>query len=103
MSLMNDWNRRGVLAMGGSAVAATAVRAEAPPPAALAAALDRVRDMMAPAKTPTPDDAPEVTAQALALFARGPTPLAADRFAPEISALIGPQAAEVMPPISGPT
>lgn len=66
---MNDWNRRGLLAMGGSALAATAVRAEGPPQSALAAALDRVRDMMEPAKTPGAGIA--VVHQGAVLAARG--------------------------------
>ena len=50
---------------------------------------------------PIQDDAPDVTAQTLALFARGRMPLVADRFAPEIAALIGTKATEFMPPNFG--
>ncbi|MBU2378301.1 MAG: beta-lactamase family protein [Alphaproteobacteria bacterium] len=51
---------------------------------------------------PIADDAPEVTAEALAMITRGDRPLDAARFAPEIATLIGGAAAPyVVPPNAG--
>ena len=63
-------------------------------------------EAVAPGSTPLAlppivDDAPELTAQTFALFGRGEAPLSADRYAPEISRLIGGRALSAMPPNFG--
>lgn len=63
-------------------------------------------EAVAPGSTPLSldpirDDAPEITAEALSLFARGDTPLRADRFTSEIAALVGTRAHGALPPNLG--
>ncbi len=49
---MSEWHRRGVLALGGSAIAASRVRAQVAAPATLEVAFERVLQMMAAANIP---------------------------------------------------
>lgn len=63
-------------------------------------------EAVAPGTTPLSlpliaDDAPDLTAQTLALFGRGDEPMSAEGYAPEISRLIGGRAPSAMPPNFG--
>ncbi|HEX8662094.1 MAG TPA: serine hydrolase domain-containing protein, partial [Brevundimonas sp.] len=51
-SIMGQWHRRGVLALGGAALAAGGVRTQVATPAALEAAIEQVRRMMTSANVP---------------------------------------------------